>query len=218
MSRLMWIPEKVDGTVVVAGHYKCTHCGAEAPYVTHSNYCGNCGTRFDKVDTLGGTMDVVYRDEDMPKETVNIHEEDPVEIKVLYHADIDPLEVIEQGDWIDLRCAENVTMYPGESQLISLGVSIQLPEGYEAIVAPRSSAFKHFGITMTNSFGVIDNSYCGPNDIWRFPAYFTRGGIIPKNTRIAQFRIQRNQPKMKILTVDNLANADRGGFGSTGKE
>ena len=93
---------------------------------------------------------------------------------------------------------------------------MQLPKGYEALVVPRSSTFKNFGIISANSIGVIDNSYCGDNDIWKFPAIALRDTVIKKNERICQFRIIANQPKFKVEEVLVLDNADRGGIGSTG--
>lgn len=138
-------------------------------------------------------------------------------IYIKYHADIEPLYVRENGDWIDLRAAEDITLEPGEFRLISLGVSIQLPEGYEAHIVPRSSTFKNWGILQTNHMGVIDNSYCGDNDIWYFPAYATRKTTIHKNDRICQFRIVHNQPPVYFYTVEHLGDNNRGGFGSTGR-
>lgn len=140
-----------------------------------------------------------------------------MEIKVRYHADIHPLEQTDKGDWIDLRAAEDVEMWAGESKCISLGVSMKLPEGYEALVIPRSSTFRHWGILQTNHCGLIDNSYCGDNDVWMFPAFATRDTLIEKNSRICQFRIQKKMDKLTFNTVDKLEDADRGGFGSTGK-
>jgi dUTP pyrophosphatase len=140
-----------------------------------------------------------------------------MEIKVKYHADIHPLEKTEKGDWIDLRAAEDVELKAGEFKLISLGVSMTLPEGYEALVIPRSSTFKHWGIRQTNSVGLIDNSYCGDNDIWMFPAEATRDVLIEKNSRICQFRIQKKMENVTITTVDKLESVNRGGFGSSGK-
>lgn len=139
-------------------------------------------------------------------------------IKVKYHSDIEPLEMIDQGDWCDLRVAEETKLTPGQFKLISLGVSMQLPEGYEALVIPRSSTFKNWGILQANHVGLIDNSYCGDNDIWHFPALATRSVVIPKNTRICQFRIQKKMDSCTFTTVEHLGNADRGGIGSTGKE
>lgn len=137
-------------------------------------------------------------------------------IKVKMLADIEPPEAIEQGDWIDLRAAETILIVKGEFKYIPLGVAMQLPEGYEALVAPRSSLYKRRGIIMTNSIGIMDESYCGDGDQWRFPAYATRETIIPKGERICQFRIVKHQPEIEFEIVDTLGNPDRGGYGSTG--
>lgn len=120
------------------------------------------------------------------------------------------------GDWIDLRAAEDVTLLKGESKLIPLGVGMILPDGYEAHIVPRSSTFKTWGIIQTNHMGVIDNSYSGDNDQWKFPAYATRDTTIKKGDRICQFRIVENQPEYEIVTVDKLSDESRGGFGSAG--
>ncbi len=140
-----------------------------------------------------------------------------MKIRIKYHADIERIERITSGDWIDLRAAEDVSLWKGDMVNISLGVSMQLPDGYEAIVAPRSSTPKEFGIICANSIGVIDNSYCGNNDIWRFPALAIRSTQIHKGDRICQFRIQKIQPAVEFCEVEELGNPDRGGFGSTGR-
>ena len=140
-----------------------------------------------------------------------------MEIKVRYHADIHPLEQFANGDWIDLRAAEDVELKAGEYKLISLGVSMKLPYGYEAVVVPRSSTFKHWGIIQTNHMGVIDNSYSGDDDVWKFPAYATKDVLIEKNSRICQFRIQRSMPRLDLITADKLDDVSRGGFGTSGK-
>ena len=138
-------------------------------------------------------------------------------IKIKYHTDeIDKIKEIAVGDWIDLRAAETVAMNTGDFKLISLGVSMKLPDGYEAHVVPRSSTFKKWGVLQTNSMGVIDNSYSGTNDIWRFPALAMRDTVINKNDRICQFRIMKRQPTIEFEKVDTLDSVDRGGFGSTG--
>ena len=140
-----------------------------------------------------------------------------MKIKVKYHADILPLEMNEKGDWVDLRAAEDMVLRPRGIYRIPLGISVELPEGYEAHVAPRSSTFKNWGIIQTNSVGIIDNSYCGDNDIWMMPVYATRDTYINKNDRICQFRIVEKQPHLEFETVDHLDNEDRGGFGITGR-
>lgn len=139
-------------------------------------------------------------------------------IKIKYHNDIRPLEILDNGDWIDLRAAEDVNLEKGDFRLISLGVSMKLPEVYEAHIVPRSSTFKHWGIIQANHMGVIDNSYCGDNDIWKFPAIATRDAVIYKNDRICQFRIMKKQPCVRFDTVEHLNGPDRGGFGSSGRK
>lgn len=139
-----------------------------------------------------------------------------MKIKVKYHTDILPLEMNDKGDWVDLRAAQDMKLWGGYYYYIPLGISIELPEGYEAHVAPRSSTFKNWGIIQTNSVGIIDNSYCGDNDIWMMPVYATRFAEIKKNDRICQFRIIEKQPHLEFETVDHLGHEDRGGFGSSG--
>lgn len=138
-------------------------------------------------------------------------------VKVKYHTDILPIEELDKGDWIDLRAAEDVEMKAGDFELISLGISMKLPEGYEAHLLPRSSTFKNWGIIQANHMGVIDNSYSGNNDIWRYPAIALRDTKICKNDRICQFRIMEKQPKFGLLTVEEMDDQDRGGFGSSGR-
>lgn len=124
---------------------------------------------------------------------------------------------IQYGDWIDLRAAERVEMRAGEFKIISLGVSMKLPEGYEAHVAPRSSTFKRWGILQANSVGVIDNSYSGENDIWGFPALAMRDTVVEAGDRIAQFRIMKKMEPVEFAEVEHMDDPDRGGFGSTGE-
>lgn len=138
-------------------------------------------------------------------------------IKIKYQDGVKPLQKLKQGDWIDLAAAEDVWLDAGEMCPISLGVSMELPEGYEAIVAARSSTPMVYGIICANSIGIIDNSYCGDGDVWRFTAYAIREAKIKKGDRIAQFRIQRVMPEIEFETVETLDNPDRGGFGSTGR-
>ncbi len=142
-----------------------------------------------------------------------------LEIKVKYFTDVEPIKFIEnKSDWYDLRCAKDIELKAGEFMYIPLGVGIKLPTGYEAIVAPRSSTFKNYGIIQVNSIGVIDESYSGDNDQWMMPALAMRDTVIHKNDRICQFRIVAHQPMHTITTVDHLDDKDRGGLGSTGKQ
>lgn len=156
-------------------------------------------------------------------------------------------QIISKGDWIDLANETKVELnglqktvclmtengqvfgYDTEYKQISLGVAMQLPKGFEAIVVARSSTFKKYGIFNPNALGVIDNSYCGNNDIWQLPVISIKPTTIPANTRICQFRIQLSQKanvwqklrwlftnKIEFERVDILdTNTNRGGFGST---
>ena len=139
-------------------------------------------------------------------------------ITIKYFTDkIEKLTYIDgKSDWIDLRAAEDVALKAGEFKLIPLGVAMKLPQGYEAHVVPRSSTFKNFGIIQTNHFGIIDESYCGNNDQWYFPAYALRDTEIHVNDRICQFRIMEHQPTIQFEETEKLTGADRGGIGSTG--
>ena len=140
-----------------------------------------------------------------------------MKIQVKYFVEgLQPVEKIAKGDWIDLRAAEDVTLQAGDFCYLRLGVGMILPAGYEAHVAPRSSTFKNFGVIVANSFGVIDNSYCGEEDEWRLPFYAVRDTVIRKNDRICQFRIVEKQPEFRIVEVPHLREESRGGFGSTG--
>lgn len=138
-------------------------------------------------------------------------------IKIKYFADIEPVEKITQGDLIDLRSAEDIEIKAGEFKLIPLGVAMELPKNYKANIYPRSSTYKNFGIILANSVGQIDESYCGDNDQWMFPAIALRDTVIHKNDRICQFEIQKKMPQIEFVTVDELENNNRGGIGSTGK-
>lgn len=137
-------------------------------------------------------------------------------IKVKYFTDVEQLEKITTGDWVDLRAGETVELKKGDFKLIPLGIGMILPDGYEAHILPRSSTIIKFGVMCANSMGIIDNSYSGDDDQWHFPAYAIRDTIIHKGDRIAQFRIMENQPKFEFLNTNKLNDKSRGGFGSTG--
>ena len=141
-----------------------------------------------------------------------------MEIKIKYHSDkIDRLRYIDgKSDWIDLRSAEAVRLKQGDFKLIDLGISVQLPPGYEMIIAPRSSMYKNFGLIQTNGIGIIDESYCSDEDHLMLPVLAMRDTEINVNDRLCQFRILKHQPAIEFNEKDSLDNPARGGFGSTG--
>lgn len=141
-----------------------------------------------------------------------------MQIEIKYHdPNMPKISKTVIGDWIDLRSKECVSLKSGQFALIDLGVSIRPPEGYEVILAPRSSTFKNYGIIQSNGIGIIDESYSSNKDVYKMPVYATRDTLIDKYDRICQFRIQKKMPKVDLIEVDNLGNNERGGFGSTGK-
>ena len=140
-------------------------------------------------------------------------------IDIVYHnPNMLKLEKVDNGDWIDLRASVGGAFKKGDFALIDLGVSMRLPEGYEAHIAPRSSTFKHWGIIQCNSVGVVDNSFSGTNDVWKMPCFFTRDTVIEPNDRICQFRIIKKMEPVSFTEVTELNSTDRGGFGSSGKK
>ena len=140
-------------------------------------------------------------------------------IDIVYHnPNMPKLEKVDNGDWIDLRASVGGAFKKGDFALIDLGVSMRLPEGYEAHIAPRSSTFKHWGIIQCNSVGVVDNSFSGTNDVWKMPCFFTRDTVIEPNDRICQFRIVKKMEPVSFTEVTELNNTDRGGFGSSGRK
>lgn len=152
-----------------------------------------------------------------------------VKIRIKYFEGATKLKKIDVGNWIDLYANKDMFILEGTRAMIPLGVAMELPEGYEAHLAPRSSTFKTWGIIQTNSVGVVDHSFMGDNDQWHMPVYclmsksgmrdsdgrIVRGTWIHKGDKIAQFRIMEIQPEIEFAEVEVLGNDDRGGFGST---
>lgn len=137
-----------------------------------------------------------------------------------------PTYIDGKSDWIDLRARERIVLKKGDFALVPLNVAMEIPKGYEAHLVPRSSTFKNYGVIQTNGIGVIDNSYCGNKDEWKMPVYCLeprhkdekgkKVTIIEAGERIAQFRIVKNQPRIKFNFVKVLFGKNRDGFGSTG--
>lgn len=121
-----------------------------------------------------------------------------------------------KGDWLDLYAAADLELDQFEFALLPLGVAIELPRGFEAFTAPRGSTFKNWGVLQVNSWGVIDNSYCGDGDEWFIPILAMRKTSIKRGDKMFQFRIIASMPKVDLLEVAELGNEDRGGHGSTG--
>lgn len=199
--------QKVDGKVTFINNQNNT---AKVEVITNQNK--GTGERTTKLVECRLFNLTVIESKTQTKKSKSL-----LKIKVKYfNKDITKLSKITKGDWIDLRVAETVELKAGESVVIKLGVGMKLPEGFEANVVPRSSTFKNYGIIQTNHYGVIDNSYSGNEDEWRFPVYATRDTVINFDDRVCQFRIQRKMPDVEIEEVEELDAISRGGLGSTG--
>lgn len=178
-------------------------------------YSPSLGRDLRLSDLRGSSKEEWEIDWDKVKELV----ENPypaLDTRVKYLRDIQPIEQIKKGDWTDLRAGKDILLFKGQYVEIPLGVAIELPKGYEALMAARSSTFKKYGVIMVNGIAIMDESYCGDNDEWHFLAYATKDTFIRKNERICQFRVIEHQPELNLIPANKLGNADRGGIGSTG--
>ena len=154
-----------------------------------------------------------------------------MKIRIKYFEESTKLKKIAKGNWIDVYANKDVFVTVNERAMIPLGFALELPSGWEAHLAPRSSTFKTWGIIQTNSVGVVDDTYIGDNDQWYMPVYCLEGknielidGVevkgtwIRKGDKIAQFRIMEVMPEIEFDEVESFGNSDRGGFGSTGSK
>lgn len=155
--------------------------------------------------------------------------------------------ISEKGDWIDLRAAKDVEIQAPQAGIqyqknnekyrdviipvtyIPLGVAMELPKGFEAIIASRSSSPKKLRIFIPSGEGIVDNIYNGNDDQWHYVASPMETVSIKKGDRVCQFRIQLSQKAtiwqklrwlfssgIELIEVDDLRDNNRGGFGSTG--
>ena len=157
-----------------------------------------------------------------------------MKLRVKYLDGAKKMEKITKGNWIDVYAYEDTFVPVGQRKMINLGFALELPQGWEGHLAPRSSTFKTWGIIQTNSIGVVDDTYIGDNDIWHMPVYclqgkdireisndnyefhIEEGTWIHKGDKIGQFRIMEVMPEIEFEEVESFGNADRGGFGTTG--
>lgn len=157
-----------------------------------------------------------------------------MKIRVKYFDGATKMEKIAKGNWIDVYSNKDIFVPVGERVMIPLGFALELPQGWEGHLAPRSSTFKTWGIIQTNHVGIVDDTYIGDNDQWHMPVYCLtkdckvnekevptvdgkEGVWIKKGDKVGQFRIMEVMPDFTFEEVDSFGNADRGGFGSTGK-
>ena len=139
------------------------------------------------------------------------------ELKIHYHRDKYKdftYEIEKHGNFYDLAAAETMKLEADKYYMIPLGISVYLPDNYYAILLPRSSSFKKYGIMVANSMGIIDTGYRSLEDQWYLAVYATRDAIIEANERIAQFSIFK-ETKFIVHEEEYWEATKRGGFGST---
>jgi len=144
--------------------------------------------------------------------------EDEVELKVVKLREDIPLPsyVTEGAVGMDLHAAEEVILHPGEIKLVSTGIKVEVPRGYELQIRPRSG-FAVKGIGIPNSPGTIDNDYRGEVKVCLIN-FGKEPFKIKKGDRIAQ-AVVSPVVRAKLICVNSLSSTFRGegGFGHTGK-
>ena len=154
-------------------------------------------------------------------------------VKIKYFEGAEELIIDPNGDCIDVYANADVFIpYMGYA-MIPLGFAMELPEGKNAKLYPRSSTFKTWGVIQTNSVAIIDSSYCGDGDEWHMPLQCTMpmqnikteisgrkvtlsGTWIKRGDKIGQFEICDVPTHPTFTVVDKLEGDNRGGFGTSG--
>ena len=139
-------------------------------------------------------------------------------MKVVVNVDSELNMPRRNGVMWDLATSKDVQIEEGKVQVIPLGIRMKLPEGYFGLLVPRSSACLKHGIIMSNSVGIVENDYCGQDDVWGFPAYAIRDTYIKTGTRVAQFMLVKYPESLEFNKCDSMNFENRGGFGSTGED
>lgn len=150
-------------------------------------------------------------------------------------------QINEYGDWIDLIAAQDMEIRAAQAGIqyqennekyrdvtipvvyIPLGIAVQLPKGFEAIIASRSSGPNTLKIFIPNGKSIVDNIYNGNDDQWHYIASPMETTFIEKGDRICQFRIQLSQKAtmwqklkwlfssgVKLVEVNDLSDENRG--------
>ena len=115
----------------------------------------------------------------------------------------------------DLLCRESAEIAPHEIALVPANVIVETPPGYMLMLCMRSSTPRKIGLMMAQSVGIIDNDYCGEEEIQVYN--FTDDTVtIERGSRIAQAIFVR-VATLEWHEVEEMTESSRGGFGSTDK-
>lgn len=140
-----------------------------------------------------------------------------IQLKML-DAGLDAPSYAHPGDaGADLRAREDVVLEPGERRLVPTGVSIALPNGFVALIHPRSGLATKHGLTVVNAPGTVDAGYRGEIAVTLLNTDRRHTIQLRRGDRIAQMVIQRVE-YAQFVAVNELSESVRGtdGFGSTG--
>lgn len=164
------------------------------------------------------------------KSGINVNFQDKVEIKSFREGAVIPKKATKGSAGYDLHACllentDGLMVYPGSTLIVTTGLNVNIPEGYEIQIRPRSGLAAKNMISVLNTPGTIDSDYCGDGDNFELKVILVNFGKIPftirHQDRIAQMVICK-LPNVELLEVEefsNNKNEDRtGGFGSTGVE
>lgn len=145
------------------------------------------------------------------------HDRTVVRINVLDERARAPEYGTDLSAGFDLASIEDIFLEPDEAGVFPTGLVVQAPKDHMLLVAPRSSTFRKWGVSLGNTVGIVDEDFCGPED--QLQLYVHNPGAmaaqIPKYTRIAQgIFVPITRAVFKV--VDGPIAATRGGWGSTG--
>ena len=120
-------------------------------------------------------------------------------------------------DWYDENSTNLIPYEAGDALVFKLGFALELPKGKELHLLPRSGTCRKYGLILTNSMGIGDDTFVGDNDEYMAVMYATRSGSVKVGERLLQIKIVDSMEKMEFEEVETFGNKDRGGYGSTGR-
>lgn len=128
--------------------------------------------------------------------------------------------VRKKGGWFDIPLPYDLHFEAGDIVKIVFDLRLKMPEGFEAIIQPRSSTLEKTGL-ISSGFGVIEDCYAGEDDYIGYRFYATKDGLVPKGSCLVQMRFQEKMKQCIVFRAgDDMFKGveSRGGFGSTDHE
>ena len=120
--------------------------------------------------------------------------------------------------WHDVDSKESITYSKDDVLVFKLGFALELPKGKELHLLPRSGTFRKYGLILTNSMGIGDDTFIGDNDEYMAVMYATRSGSVKVGDRLIQIKIENSMPKYEFEEVVTFGDVpSRGGYGTTGR-